>query len=254
MLTMGAYGRGWYQLALGIAAVYEIEFGDDSLNIEVRHGLDELGVGDLETRVVAVDGADARPVEPAAPPERLIHLQVGEDQLRDLDIYPLVRVFSHKYVETTDDLERLAAWRGRVLITFAVPLSDPREVWEVPEVRAFVRAVSKAMPYFPFYLTGDSRYGMFLVYYGSLAEETAAAGPGRLDLFEESMVVEVAASLVSVQGLCEALGTEWRTVAVELLAACPPEFVTRVIDLAAQAVATRTLGTDAVAAPPAEGV
>jgi hypothetical protein len=227
-LTLGleTNQRGYLQLAVAVAAAYQAEFNDDTLSELVERRLAEAGISGVEPELMDPGGTEA-PGEPAPP--RPMHFVVSPQELRDRDIYSLVRRFSHRHLEGEQDLARLASYRGRVFVTFPIPESDPREVWQVPEVRAFIANLAKSMPYFPYYLLMRSEFGMFRVWFGSLAALEAYT-PSGLNLFHDSVVEAVAGALWAVHQFAELLGEDPERACRDVLADCPNQFVALMMD------------------------
>jgi hypothetical protein len=213
--------RGYLQLAVAVAGAYQAEFNDDTLSVLVEQRLAEAGITGVEPEMVLPNGSE-EPAEPSSLPP--IHFQVNLEQLRDGDIYSVVRRFSHLHVEDQDDLTQLASYRGRVFITFPIPAADSREVWQVPEVRKYVAKIAKSMPYFPYFLLTRIEFGMFRVYFGSLAS-TEADTPSGLYLFHDSVLKEVARALWAVSEFAELIGEDPEQACRDVLAGCPDDFV-----------------------------
>jgi hypothetical protein len=212
------------QLAIAVAAVYEAEYDDDSLSQLVRGHMADLGIQVQEPRVVGGGGATQEE-------SRVIQVAVSEEELAACDIYPLVLSFSHHSVEKDTDLARLRQLRGRVYLTFPVPVEDPREVWEVPEVLAYVRKLSSAMPYFPYYLSPDPRLAMLQIYLLPLIEPEAIGAGGELDLFHPSVLAALVGGVYSALRLGEALGDDAVAMALrELLAPLGDDYTNKLFE------------------------
>src|SRR5687768_11529 len=177
-------------LAWDIGEAYRRELKDDLVAQFVERRLKELGwTGSLPKLL----NTDAPPTRPA-----LIALDVMSDQLQREDAYPIIRQFTYKNVKDMEALRALASLRGRCMLTFDVPVADPREVWQVPEVRSIVRKVADAVPYFPYFLFHGDKNSAFRVYFGSLVSPDAHVGTG-LDLMNESCLVEVATAIRAIR-------------------------------------------------------
>jgi hypothetical protein len=230
-LEMGPFGRGYLQLAGALAGAYEAEFHDDSLSRLVGRHLKEVGAEDAVPEI-EVERAEPPAREPPAPePPRAIQINVDRNTLESGDNYGLVINFS---VDRRDpaNYPTLIAARGRCFLTFEVPRDDPREVWQVPEVRRFVAGLARALPYFPYFLSLIPELGNFFIYFASLADpEALLAGPG-IDLNHPSVVRELIVAVVAIKGLCERLGDDAQRACRDLLATVPPELRDRVLSAA----------------------
>lgn len=71
------------------------------------------------------------------------------------------------------DLSVTAGLRGRFILNFPSADGDPRPVWQIPEVRAFARALFEALPHFPYYLNLRPELGSFMLFFGCLADPEA---------------------------------------------------------------------------------
>jgi len=216
LLLASEQSKGYGNLAVALAAAYQSVYDDDTLSVIVREHYMALGQQLPELRFQD----DEAPAKPATP----IHYDVPEDALEQCDIYPLLKSFSHRHLDDGDSIVRLADLGGRIFLTFPIPLSDPRHVWEVPSVRAYVRALADAMPYFPFYLVTDPRFGMFEVYFGSLVDPRLIKA-GTFNLLQEENFVVVAPALLTTMQFADALGADGEATVRALLAVFSPEAV-----------------------------
>jgi hypothetical protein len=223
-LQMGRYGRGYYQVAVALATMYQAEFQDDSLAREMQRGLKAAGAGDAQPEVRANEAA----LEHAAP-ERLPGIQINIDSasLTRGDPYPLIRQFSVDQAKRAD-WPALAKLRGRCFLTFETR-GDPREVWQVPEVRHFVAGLHAALPYFPYYLHPAPKMGFFLVYFGSMADDEALGAGPSIDLLHPSVLGRVVASLKAIVQLSKKLGEDPLSVCRHVLSGGPPEYSEQVL-------------------------
>jgi hypothetical protein len=215
MLQVAAESKGYGMLAVALADAYESAFGDDTLSVIVREHYAALGQPVPELRF-----QEDLPPEPTRP----VRYEVSEDELEQCDIYPLLKGFSHRHLDDGDSVARLAGLGGRVILTFPIPAADPRAVWEVPSVRAYVRALADAMPYFPFYLLTDPRFGMFEVYFGSLVDPEQLEA-GTFDLLQKENFVVVAPALLATMQFADGLGADGEASVRALLAVFPTEVV-----------------------------
>lgn len=230
LLLASAESKGYGNLAVALAVAYESVFDDDTLSVIVREHYAALGQPVPAPRVQNQEPARNQEQQSTVPP---IHYDVAEDALSRCDIYPLLKIFSHRHLADDDSLDRLASLGGRLYLTFPVPVSDPRHVWQVPEVRAYVRALADAMPYFPYYLAPDPRLGMFEVYFGSLIDPELLAG-GTLDLMNTEIFLEVGPALLNGMRFADALGADGEASVRALLAVFTAEAADLVMDTLAE--------------------
>jgi hypothetical protein len=216
-LAIGPLTAPMVHLAWDIGAAYQRETGDDLVARYVDRRLKELGWSGTLPRLLTDDTA------PEAP--RLIALDIMSEQLRREDAYPIIRHFTYKNVKDIEALRGLASLRGRCVLTFDVPLADPREVWEVPEVRSIIRKIADAVPYFPYFLFHGNNNTAFHVYFGSLAAPTAHLAGGALDLMDQSCLVEVATAIRAVRAFATAVGNDPDQVCAEVMQGIPEQFV-----------------------------
>jgi hypothetical protein len=220
LLQVAEESKGYGILAVALADAYESTFDDDTLSVIVREHYAALGQPVPELRF-----KDDLPAKPARP----VHFEVPQDALEQCDIYPLLKIFSHRHVDNDDSFARLADLGGRIILTFPIPAADPRAVWEVPSVRAYVRALADAMPYFPFYLLTDPRFGMFEVYFGSLVDPRQLKA-GAFELLREENFVVVASALLATMQFASAVGANGEASVRALLAVFRTEAVDYMLD------------------------
>jgi hypothetical protein len=216
LLAVSEQSKAYGGLAMALAVAYQAVFDDDTLTVIVREHYAAIGQPAPELQGQTVEEAP----EPALP----VHYEVSPDALSGCDIYPLLKMCSHRHLVAGESASRLASQGGRLYLSFPVPVSDPRHVWQVPEVRAFVRAIADAMPYFPYYLATDARLGMFEVYFGSLVDPELLAD-GTFDLRKEAIFLEVGPALLNTLRFADALGVDGEASVRALLAVFPPEAV-----------------------------
>ncbi len=162
LVRAGEEQRGFLQLAYSVALAYQHACEDDSLVRVVQRALEQAGIPEPAGLAVG------------EPPEQVVELAVNRDDLDRCDIYGWIRLLSLQSLEgaSPGHADTLRRMRGRCHLTF--PLSaDPRAVWEIPEARAYVRALFSEMPYFPYYLETDPVAGTYMVFFGCLADPEA---------------------------------------------------------------------------------
>lgn len=165
LIRLGKEQRGFLQLAFALAVAYQEAFEDDSLTRVVQR---EMALSGIPEPTVA-----GPPVQ-AEPEKKILQLGIDRNDLARCNIYPFTRMLSHECLEgaTPDHAARMRSMRGRCLLAFPLD-ADPRAVWNVPEARAYVRALFEAMPYFPYYLHTHPAAGTFMLFFGCLADPEA---------------------------------------------------------------------------------
>lgn len=173
LIRMGEQQRAYFQLAMTVAAAYQQVVEDDSLTRVVERAMERAGVPELSVQPLG----EARP----EPDRELLQLAVDPGDLEQCNVYSWTRLLSLESLEgaSPDHAANLRRMRGRCLVTFPLD-ADPRSVWQIPEARAYVRALFEAMPYFPYYLHPDPAAGAFLLFFGCLADpEAMLPGPAQ---------------------------------------------------------------------------
>jgi hypothetical protein len=216
------------QLAMAIAVAYKTALNDDSLVNEVNHA---PWVNRISAPTVLADEQEA----PAPKEEHPLLevdstsfriLEVDKDDLQSGSVKNFVRILGvdEKSPELIAQLPEL--W-GMCILVFPLD-KDPRGVWDIPEARRFIANLHEAMPYFPAYLHFRQEFGMFMVYFGCLADPDALTG-GNLDLNHRSVTRRLSESLTAVGLLALNLGKDprpvWRTMLSPLPVALADELV-----------------------------
>jgi len=96
---------------------------------------------------------------------------------------------------------------ARCALTFQI--DDPAPIWEHAGARRFTRDLADAQPAFPIYLVPDPEAGMFVVWFGSLADSEAWQGR-QLDVHHPSVVPEVIAAVGAMESSARSLGISAR--------------------------------------------
>lgn len=166
LIRLGKEQRGFLQLAFALAVAYQEAFQDDSLTRVVQREMARSGIPEPTV---------AGPPVQAEPDKKILQLGIDRDDLARCDVYPFTRMLSRESLEgaTPDHAARMRNMRGRCLLAFPSLDADSRAVWNVPEARAYVRALFEAMPYFPYYLHTHPAAGTFMLFFGCLADPEA---------------------------------------------------------------------------------
>jgi hypothetical protein len=146
----------------------------------------------------------------------LLVLEVKPPQLQSRELGALAALDP---AATTPALARkLCALWGRCALTF--DLDDADAVWLRADVRAFVAALAKEQPAFPIYLDPDPDLGMFIVWFGALAEPEALHGTN-LNLNHHSVVSQVMRAVEAISALAQGLGASAQPAVQRLLSPYP---------------------------------
>ncbi|MEV6235323.1 hypothetical protein [Lentzea sp. NPDC051838] len=217
--------HGTAQFAYLLALTYQAEFDDDSLTLWLAETFASAG---LEVRIPVV-----RNPSPPEPPK--LRVEVSTEMLANRDIYPFVLAFSHHERGTGGSRrDELLARRGRVMWSFDIPLSDPRHVWEVPEVREYMTLLSQRLPYLPYFLDPDPEARSLFVWLACLAPPHAFHG-NDLQLVDDDVLVVAAQTRHSVRVLAGALGEDPDEVAAAVFGVLPEAYVEMVDAVIAEA-------------------
>jgi hypothetical protein len=93
-------------------------------------------------------------------PDAIRMLEVSQEDVGRTNVSNFVRLFA-KIGERPEDAQQL---RSKIILSFQSYDSDPRPNWAIPEIRAFIQALDRALPYFPYFLVGDPAVEHHLFY------------------------------------------------------------------------------------------
>ncbi|MEU2655732.1 hypothetical protein ABZ615_10420 [Streptomyces sp. NPDC007325] len=234
--------RGYAQFAIAISWAYSAEFGDDNLTVWVRDELKANGVDVPDPVVTAPVHAREVPTAGRADPE---FLSVAPVVLDSCDIYAFVVRYAHHAVASgrPEEIARLKRMRGSQVILFEIPLDDRREVWEVPQVRAYVTKLADRLPYLPYYFHPDPKYAMAPLWFSCLAPPSAWSGK-HLDLMDDAVLGRMAHAMYSLDGFAQSLGDDPEEVRRSVFASLPAD-----VTALAASVARRIAELDDEGAP-----
>jgi hypothetical protein len=213
--------EGYGRCAVALANAYEAVFDDDTLSVIVREHYASAGQPVPELQSPA-DDTSAKPRPP-------IYYAVPEEALGECDIYPLLTKCSQRHLAAGSSVRRLADLGGRLWVSFPIPDSDPRHVWQVPSVRAYVRALADAMPYFPYYLVADPRLRMFEIYFCSLVDLRMLEN-GIFEPLHEEIYPEIKSALLHTARFADGIGADGDACVRALLAAVPANCADFIMD------------------------
>ncbi|KAB1141122.1 hypothetical protein F7R91_33450 [Streptomyces luteolifulvus] len=221
----------WFaQLAVVLAGAYEVDFNDDTLSVWVGSELENARVTIRlpEFEVRSIDGGSVESTQSLAPS---VNYRVSTDLLTDSDIYPFVIGFSHHgHPYAAERGLDLRAMRGRLIISFDVPPSDPREVWEIPEIRKYVGKLADHLPYLPYYFDPRPGFGMILVWLYCLAPPQAISDR-RLTPTDIRVVTQVASTMLQICSLAEFLDDDPQQVISAVFSALPNDYTLPIADM-----------------------
>ncbi|MEU9345500.1 chlororespiratory reduction 6 domain-containing protein [Streptomyces sp. NPDC048278] len=223
----GRHWHGYAQVALTLAQLYESIFDDDTLTIWVTDEFERAGVTVREPRMAVLDpetGGLSRPED--HPDDRPVVLDVERRLIDSGDIYPLVSFFSHHPDpdgQDRDQVRRLREHRCRVMFTFDIPTTDPREVWEVPEVRAYVAQLAERMPYLPYYFL-PREFGTLFTWLACLAPQEARSGGG-IQLLHPDVLLHAALAYHYTWRFAQWLGDDPDAVVRDVFSTLPEAFM-----------------------------
>jgi hypothetical protein len=212
------------QMAMTIALAYQTVLGDDSLMNEV-----ENAPWRAKMTLPTVMNSDDEPTT-SSNSKRFDHLFQGSSiRILDVDLTNLqsgsVESFREALaVEGKDKeyVEKLTTLWGMCVLAFPLD-DDPRYVWDIPEARRFALNLHEAMPYFPCYLNFRQEAGMFLVYFGCLADPAVFA-TGQLELEHPSLLQRLTESVNAIGKLAARLQRDPRPVWRTMLSVYPQDF------------------------------
>jgi hypothetical protein len=208
------------QMAITIAVVYEIEFGDDSLRYEIDKAPWRGKFGGPILKDDKQSQADLDPLDALcdAAGDVLRVLEIDADALDKVNIDGLVRALSvdHPPADPARARRQATLW-GQCLLTFTALDNDPRQVYFIPEARRYMTALHEAMPYLPIYLNFRPEAGAFVLYFGALADAEALNDDGTsINIYHPSILERISESLYAIGNVTRDLGRDpkpiWRTI------------------------------------------
>lgn len=215
-----AMRRSVAQMAHAVAGAYEAVEADDSLRIRVERKLTTWGLKELLPQFIR-DPNVAR--TPEAPDERVLVLRVDAPSWRAGATYVVTRIVGNP-PNGADNPQWLRRICGKVRITFDGLHNDPREVWQVPEVRAFMQKLRKEAPGLAFWMDFSQEGGMLRILYLSLADPSAEAPGNGVNLYDASFLSVLLSTLIDMRSLCQEAGIGWPERCQAVLRDLPPAF------------------------------
>jgi hypothetical protein len=209
----------FFQMAMAIAAAYQVEFADDSLTQSVQQAIEKHG----PPPPIHTAPREANQAVRSKNERALRQLGIAEQDLKKGNVADFVRLFSVE-TATPDQLEIRRQICGSCVLVFPSTDSDPRPVTLIPEVRRFITNLHDRMPYFPVYLNFHPKLGTFFLYFGCLADRAALSKDGtEIKVTHDTVGIRVFESLTAIAGIAGRLGIDHKPVARSIVAPYPPE-------------------------------
>lgn len=193
---------GW-GLWLTVAYVFEKQFDDDSLMVAVKAAAARAGkpLPNIKAYFPHGTGNEAKQ-------QKKVIFQVAESDVAACDTYRMVKLLSLKTL-TPHVREGMF---GNCIITFPAD-GDSRPVQLIPRIRAFVNKLQLNIPHFPLFLDLDPKHGMWMLYFGCLADADATKViPGDQFMFDgahPSVLVVIKSTLRGLRRACEPFQIDW---------------------------------------------
>ena len=193
---------GW-GLWLTVAYVFEQEFDDDSLIVAVTAAAARAGEPLPNMKAIFPHGTGNEEKQ-----QKKVILQMAESDIAACDTYRMVKLLS---LDTLAPHVREGMF-GNCIVTFPAD-GDSRPVQLIPSIRAFVNKLQASVPHFPLFLDLDPQYGMWMIYFGCLADAAATKViPGdqfTFDAAHPSVMVVIKSTLRDLQKACEPFEIDW---------------------------------------------
>jgi len=193
---------GW-GLWLTVACVFDQEFDDDSLVVAVKAAAAQAGEPLPSIKAFFAHGSGNEQRQ-----KRKVILEMAESDVRACDAFRMIKLLR---------LDALAPhvreqMFGNCIVTFPVD-GDPRPVQHIPPIRAFVNKLHSSIPHFPLFLDLDPNHGMWMVYFGCLADAEATTGVSEdqfmFDTGHPSVLAVIRPTLSGLRRVCEPLQIDW---------------------------------------------
>jgi len=207
------------QLIATIAALYQNEFDDDSLVQEFDNAAWEQAASFKKPRPVQEDSELLDSVLDGDE-DTLEILLVNADDLRNGSVKDCVEQLSIGGANA-ERLQKLKSLWGMCLLTFPLE-DDPRQVYQIPEARQYIAKLHQEMPYFPCYLNFRREFGMFMTYFGGLADGSASAESG-VNILHPSVIDKVIESMSAIGLLAAAIRQDYLSSWRAMLSCYPPD-------------------------------
>jgi hypothetical protein len=140
----------------------------------------------------------------------MIALNISDEELRDCDVSAIERNFG-KGIQP-----KIAKGAyGRICLVFPKYDKDPREVWEIEDVRNWFRRVAEHVPHFPFFLVPHEKAGQLSMYLFSIIRiQRDQSGQITIDLNEAAK--ELQGIDRALEDFCRQVREDYATVSSKL--------------------------------------
>ncbi len=201
---------GW-GLWLTVAYVFEKQFDDDSLMVAVKAAAERAGEQLPNMKAFFPHGTGDE-----AKQQKKVILQMAESDVAACDTYRMVKLLS---------LDTLAphvreGMSGNCIVTFPAD-GDSRPVQLIPRIRAFVNKLQASVPHFPLFLDLDPEHGMWMIYFGCLADAGAtkviSGDQFAFDGAHPSVLVVIRSTLRGLRKACEPFQIDWQPCAAAIV-------------------------------------
>lgn len=193
---------GW-GLWLTVACVFNQEFDDDSLVVVVKAAAAQAGEALPSIKAFFPHGTGNEKRQ-----KQKVILEMDESDVRDCDAFRMIKLLR---LDAMAPHARVQMF-GNCIVTFPAD-GDTRPVQHIPRIRAFVNKLHLSIPHFPLFLDLDPKHGMWMVYFGCLAdaEATATVSDDRFmfDAGHPSVLAVISPALRGLRRACEPLQIDW---------------------------------------------
>jgi len=193
---------GW-GLWLTVASVFDQEFDDDSLMVAVKAAAAQAGEALPNMKAFLPHGTGNEKKQ-----RKKVILEMAESDVRACDTFRMVKLL------------RLDAFAphvreqmfGNCIVTFPAD-GDVRPVQHIPRIRAFVNKLHLDIPHLPLLLDLDPKHGMWMVYFGCLADAAATTTVSddqfMFDAGHASVLTVIRSTLSGLRKACDPLRINW---------------------------------------------
>jgi hypothetical protein len=160
-------------------------------------------------------------------------LEVPDEDIRRTNVSNFIRLFGN-IAQRPENAKEL---RGKIVISFTSYDSDPRPNWAIPQIRSFIQALDKAVPYYPYFLVSDPAVAYVLFYLLCLIPF------GDLERRSYSPADLLAAALrktADVTAFCKEIGDDAERATQSILLNLPVEMVQAFPEIAEQVLDAMT--------------
>jgi hypothetical protein len=140
----------------------------------------------------------------------MIMLQITDEQLSGCDVTNLERNFGRSL-----EPKLAKAAYGRIFLVFPKYDKDPREVWEIDDVRKWMRKLADRVPHFPFFLVPHEKALQMTMWVLSIIRiEPEKSGQMKIDLNEAAKELQRVDR--ALEDFCRLVREDYATVSSKL--------------------------------------